>query len=274
MQSPTHWARLNNDFTGEAEKGRLVRSAADLCVSMPPPEQLVHVVANAIANAPNLSAYAWPVKDRVWALLQTGFDHAAYGTDTAAQNIALKVHLAQYWPLQNYDERLRLAWWIVRDWGGIRRNKPQRVADYVEKADAKRPTTPFEGVASYSKILAMKHPDRYAIYDARVAAAIMALQVLNLGSLDEDSRHLYPIPQGRNVTIAGNDAEDGFVEIFTRDVFVQLGFSAIAKDAAYSAYLELLGAIAIASGRTLLQAEMFLFSSGPDLCRLAMSTRM
>lgn len=237
------------------------------------PVALVAVISDAIASKPSFPRYTWPVKDRVWGLLQTGFDHTAFGDDTVAQNIALKAHLSQYWPGQPHQEKVRLASWIVRDWGGIRANRDMTIIGYVEKADAELPTTPFLGVASYSKVLAMKHPDRYAIYDARAAASILAIQLLNLDQLPDDSRILFPIPSGRNTTIAGNNEQEGFVEIFTRNVLARRGFSPVPRSGAYSLYLELLAAVAHAANQTILKTEMFLFSSAPALCRAAMQNQ-
>lgn len=235
--------------------------------------QLAATVATTIQREPHPSRYAWPVKGRVWALLGTDFDHAAFGEDSAAQNIALKNHLSEYWPKQKYEEKLRLASWIVRDWGGIKRNSPTTIASYVDKADAERPATPLKGVASYSKVLAMKQPDRFAIYDARTAASILAIQLLNREQLRDGDRLLFPIPPGQNSTIAGNEYEEGFVEMFPKTALVQEGFTPVSSDAAYSLYLGLLTAIAAITRNTILETEMFLFASAPALCRRAMETR-
>ena len=43
----------------------------------------------------------------------------------------------------------------------------------------KDPETPLSGIASFSKVLAIKDPLKYAIYDARVAVSINAIQMIS-----------------------------------------------------------------------------------------------
>jgi hypothetical protein len=44
--------------------------------------------------------------------------------------------------------------------------------------EARLAASTWKGVATWSKILAIRNPDKYPIYDARVGAALVALQLL------------------------------------------------------------------------------------------------
>jgi len=70
---------------------------------------------------------------------------------------------------------------------------------YINQADAERPSTPFSGIASYSKIFSIKDPDRYAIFDARVSASLNAIQLIEFRRQKLLARDLcyFEIPQGQ-----------------------------------------------------------------------------
>lgn len=213
-----------------------------------------------------MSPYAWRVGDAAWSTLGTGFDYKRFANDLPRQNIELKAHLSKYWQSADLDEQIRLANWIVSDWGGIHRNSAMTILGYVNQANSERPATPFYGIASYSKILAMSAPYTHAVFDARVAASVDAIQVLLRHDGKLSSLHLraFPIPPGRNDT----------VNEFARAAFPtglgKLGFEHVAKDDVYNSYLKLLRSVAPAVSRSILEVEMFLFAQADDLCRKAL----
>jgi hypothetical protein len=98
------------------------------------------------------------------------------GTDSCARaNMRLRRELRNAWlnePLRRYE----LATWYVRNWGGIRSNKRETIQRYCDSSEEKLASSTWKGVATWSKILTMRNPDKYAIYDARVGAALLALQ--------------------------------------------------------------------------------------------------
>jgi len=66
---------------------------------------------------------------------------------------------------------------IVAEWGGIRNNKATTIesyANYLTAGNLKKLSV-ITGISSKSKILAAWEPDRYFIYDARVAIALQKL---------------------------------------------------------------------------------------------------
>lgn len=217
-----------------------------------------------VAHTDSISSFDWGVRSSAWRSLGTGFPHQKYANDLAQQNIELKWHLAKHWASAALDEKIRIATWIVSDWGGIRRNSEMRILGYVNQADAERPATPFAGISSYSKILAIKDPDRYAVFDARVAASINAIQLLDVSRrrLTPSDALAFAIPAGRNSAVTDFRNNDGALASLARR-----GFALVETDSIYGAYSRLLNDIKCrVGGLSLLQIEMVLFARAPALC--------
>jgi hypothetical protein len=235
---------------------------------MHPTQELVRAISDFVEKrAKEASPYSWEVTEATWKKLDAGFPHDSFGTDYPRQNIALKHHLADRWRGAAYEEKIRLATWVVRDWGGIRRNAPHTIAGYVNQADSVRPSTPFYGVASYSKILAIKDPITYAIYDARAAASLIAIQVIE--RLGDPDAIAFPVPPGQNSLIAGTKQVTGFADA-VMPVLRERSYRPIPRDEAFDTYLALLRPTARQPGLSILDVEMFLFSEADKLCREAM----
>lgn len=95
------------------------------------------------------------------------------------ETVCVKSRLHNLWKeANNQQERYMLAEQIVKDWGGIRSNKAGTIEKHVRNCQEHDENWdwPLQGIASYSKILAIKDPIRYAIYDSRVAIALNAAQ--------------------------------------------------------------------------------------------------
>jgi hypothetical protein len=115
--------------------------------------------------------YAWDIPE----MLPIPFTR---DTDSRARaNIRLRRELRNVW-MNEPARRYELAAWYVRDWGGIRRNDDATIKVYCDSPEGELASSTWKGVATWSKILAMRNPDKYAIYDARVGAALVALQLL------------------------------------------------------------------------------------------------
>lgn len=197
-----------------------------------------------------------------------GFAQA--GARGHAPNLALKQYLKALWDGATSDaERLRIARIIVSDWGGVRGNRDSTLLRYVQAATQGVAPATLQGVASYSKIFAIAHPRRFAIYDARVAACLNAVQIN--GGLARGMAFNY-VP-GRN-TIVGNVAtRTGFTQqpAFAPRHLVQRGWRAIGRDQTYATYLALLQACrAERPQHSLTDLEMALFATAEDECRQAM----
>lgn len=153
-------------------------------------------------------------------------------------NIDLKNYLHNQWKAASEQEKKRLAEIIVSKWGGVRTNKPSTINRYVSELNKENPNTPLQGVASYSKIFSIARPDRYAIYDARVAACLNAIQ-LNANIRIGVAFNYVP---GRN-NIVGNATNNcGFTqtENFKVKTLIKKGWRKIEKNDTYKIYNEVL----------------------------------
>ena len=93
--------------------------------------------------------------------------------------------------------------WIVHEWGGISGGK-----NNIEKLlkiglDAiNEPNLKFDRIASTSKILSFYNPDKYVIYDARIAYSLNAIMLI-----EGASNMFFPIPLGKNSKMNAFDVE-------------------------------------------------------------------
>jgi hypothetical protein len=210
--------------------------------------------------------YAWKVSPETWNKLKTGFDHKAYADDGARLNMELRKHLAKYWAKATSDEKLRLADWIASDWGRIHGNKVETLRGYIKQADVGNPSTPFYGVATYSKIFSMKEPNKYPVYDAWVATSLNSIQLLLMseGKLSRPNLVAFPIPP----TQAGGPKR--FAEAAFPERLSEMGFAVLLGDKTYEAYMSLLHNMKPTIGKSVLEIEMILFAWADTLCARVM----
>lgn len=210
--------------------------------------------------------YEWPVRPKTKAGLPDFQWHPISGT--MAECIAMKHHLTNTWASANAAQKAQLARWIVSDWGGVRTNADATIAAYLTDIANGNFQTPLQGIASYSKILSVVDCNRYAIYDARVAAGLNAVQLL----MSSENPLFFHYIQGRNSIIQGTKKKLGFVDVFTKSELVKKrGWQEVKKEASYGTYLELLrGLKSTFSDHEIYHFEMTLFSMAPELCTKAM----
>jgi hypothetical protein len=228
---------------------------------------LVAAIKMELSKPPSGPPHNWPVGAVAWANLGTDFDPNKYRDDPAKQNIELRYHLKTCWANADAQEKTRLATWIIKDWGGIGRNNQATIDGYVAMADTPAPTTPFTGVSSYSKVLSMRDPDKFAIYDARVAASLNAIQlILHLQGVSSVNFLAFPTPSSRNKEVIR------FCKMFPSKILTETyGFQRVPDDDAFSVFLKILGELQKQMNRRILQIEMELFARCEDFCCAARS---
>ena len=185
------------------------------------------------------------------------------------QNLELKEYLTKRWCAANCADRLQLARVIVSDWGGVRRNSDETLRNYVEEILSDDPVTPLKGIASYSKIFSIVLPEKYAIYDARVAACLNAVQI-NAGLRKGMAFNYVP---GRNNVVGNAVTRRGFTQWsrFSVKSLSFTGWSQIKRDETYEQYLRLLSdCLKQLPDRKLAELEMALFANAECQCQLAM----
>lgn len=103
--------------------------------------------------------------------------------------VNIKIHESYKNDKENFNN---LCLWIIKDWGGILTAKDNDTIELISTfLSSEKPS--FKRIASASKVGAYMYPEKYIIYDSRVAYS------LNWIILSENAGEIYfPIPSGRN----------------------------------------------------------------------------
>lgn len=193
------------------------------------------------------------------------------GQSSYEANVELKFFLNTLWKSSDLKGRESLAKTVVSDWGGIRGNLTDTLNKYVFEADSKTPRLPLKGVASYSKILSIADPKKYAIFDARVAACLNAVQIKH-NVIKGLAFHYLP---SRNTVITGSKGKPGFTRLRAHSLenLADGGWELINGESCYPRYLEVLRTClsTLAPIYRLYDLEMILFANAVKECRIAMS---
>ena len=185
------------------------------------------------------------------------------------ENVMLKRYFHRQWNGCNRKDREKLSKIVVSDWGGVRNNKKETLLSYVAEAESKTPRTPIKGVASYSKIYSITDLKKYAIYDARVAVSLNAVQWNH--NVKKGIAFNY-IPGLNNVT--GNALKKiGFVydDRFKVKKLTESGWQSVKRDLTYEVYLKCLKKCLESFPKyKLYDLEMVLFANSEIECNKAM----
>lgn len=210
--------------------------------------------------------YHWKISESI----RTAFPGLPEG-DGYEANVALKKDMSRRWgEAKSPQERERLTRFIVADWGGIKGNKEPRYSEYALAASKEVPEIGFPGIASFSKVLAIRDPEAYAIFDARVAVALNAIHIIGQPTTGE----LYPYLPGRNNVTGSVVTKRGFSTL-PKNARRQLsrehpGWALVPRKTAYQSYLALLNSVnsALPHPAPIYDLEMCLFSQAEKLaCR-------
>ena len=164
-----------------------------------------------------------------------------------------KALLSNDWKLKQYDYEIAQA--IVVQWGGVKSNKPERLKHYVDAIRSHNLHFSSRGVATYSKILMVSDPLRYAILDARVVAAINII----LLNKDANARLLPNLPTQNKKIKLFNQENEGRMQVDSERM--------------YNTYLHLLYCLKeMNPSFTLQDMEMQLFVDAPKLVEKRMQS--
>lgn len=184
------------------------------------------------------------------------------GSDSlASANARLKRSLSAAWHAQP-ERRYEIAQWYVATWGGVRSNREATLKDYIAQSADDLANWGAAGVATYSKILAIIDPDRFPIFDARVAAALNALQIIQ--------------GHGRPIFFPKLPSRNSTVQKFQEWMDAQDHGDAhrVYPSRLYQTYLKVLTEVGQAAGLSSVdEIEMVLFAKAEDLSREAMELR-
>lgn len=167
-----------------------------------------------------VDAYRFPITDPVDVLKNIGFaidESVTANRDDSILAMTLKMRESLIKLLAeqeaNREQRNRIVKWIVADWGGIKSGKlgpdgsdiDSSLIAAIDKAEENsrqgKDEFDFNRIASWSKFLAFKSPEKYAIYDARV------IYSLNWLLYQCDANKYLPMPAGQNSVMGLLDYE-------------------------------------------------------------------
>lgn len=119
--------------------------------------------------------YIWPINLEHLPVHVTLEENNSY-----KQNLALRLILNQQFLIsKTLDDKYKIIKWYIHHWGGVKKNSQETLEEYTQTAPQQLIQRGVKGIASWSKALAIIDPAQYAIYDARVASAINALQIID-----------------------------------------------------------------------------------------------
>lgn len=174
------------------------------------------------------------------------------------RNLKLRRFLSEKYKKSNDAGKVKIIWWYISEWGGIRGNKTETIERYaLSKVDDI--ILSDKGISSYSKALCIRDDKKYPIYDSRVALSLNIIQSQSLDLSDED-KIKFPIPTSQN-------------ELTQRASFkineIANGWGGVKSEIVYKEYCNLLNFI-VANGKGLFniqEVEMLLFAISPLLAK-------
>ncbi len=174
------------------------------------------------------------------------------------QNETLKKQLSSQYQTGSGDQKIELTRYYIAVWGGVRRNSAEKISAYALNQPRELIANGIVGIASWSKALSIREPDRYAIYDARVAVSLNALQIIHKVA----EPVLFPLLTGQNKTI--NQGVKGLADCAAKG-----NWRKIASESFYDEYNALLAKVAAALSVEHYAVEMALFTNAPALLKSA-----
>jgi len=169
-----------------------------------------------------------------------------------SQNVELKQKLFELYLSGNDDTKIEVTNYYIAVWGGVRRNKLDKMKFYAFASPLDLMAQGVSGVASWSKALSIRNPSKYAIYDARVALSLNCLQIQE----QVDIPKLFPLLKGQNKRI---NAGSNFVLEYSK----LNSWQKIDASEFYDQYISVLSNVAVSLKVEIYVLEMLLFSHAP-----------
>ena len=208
-------------------------------------KSLIAYVKEHLPSLPNV--YRWRFDDRHMAAELGG---AIFGFSWSDKAYSLKRVASRRWRSSAEADRLRIADLAVRVWGGVKRNYPTTIQRYVSTiAAGKIPGPGYKGIASWTKIATFANPSRFAVFDARVAFSLNAVQALS----DTSERLHFPRLPTQNPLLRRVGPALGAMAR-------EEGWRSIEADDVYITYLQVLASVASQAKCRLDEVEMLLFA--------------
>ena len=171
------------------------------------------------------------------------------------KNIDLKRKLHEHWVNEKTSTKKgEYIQYYISDWGGIRTNSNDSMIEYMTLSPEKLIDKGKKGIASWSKALVVHNPDKYAIFDARVAISLNCIQSI----YNTDKKMLFPILSSRNKIIANAN------KLIKNQANIEKWVKTNESDF-YIGYLNLLNDLANTLESDISTVEMLLFAKAEEL---------
>jgi hypothetical protein len=179
------------------------------------------------------------------------------------QNVSLKTQLNDLYTNQNATdaEKQALTHYYIAIWGGVKRNRLEKIQSYALSAPAELIANGSTGIASWSKALCIRNPNIYAIYDARIAVSLNSLQIIR----PVNNPQLFPLLTGQNKRINNGSK-------LIRQYATNNHWTSMQKNQFYQEYNQILSGAANALEVSVYTLEMLLFSKSLELLGAAFPT--
>jgi len=159
-------------------------------------------------HAAGTAWYAWEFNP---AKVPSGIlPHGAQGSDWYSRNADLKRRLHGAWLEGSTTERAALEAYYIKGWGRVRGNRHGTLQAYHGASADENIARGKSGIASWSKALCVRNPLEYAIFDARVAASLNALQIIHRARIGVPARFPVLASQNRRVVQANRQLRSHF----------------------------------------------------------------
>ncbi len=174
------------------------------------------------------------------------------------QNVALKLQLSYIYSTADNDLKQEITYYYIVKWGGIKRNTKENIRSYALDTSGSLIARGSKGIASWSKALCIRCPNKYAIYDARVALSLNCLQIIS----PVITPIVFPLLLGQNRLISLGS------RMVLRYASVH-GWAVARERDFYREYNDVLSSAAQFLGANLYTLEMLLFAKAPELLQEA-----
>lgn len=177
------------------------------------------------------------------------------------KNLILKQELNSKWQNSDSDEeKNELIKYYITTWGGIHTNSQDSMNEYYNLSANELIQKGKKGIASWSKAIVIHNPNKYAIFDARVAISLNCIQKL----YNIDDKILFPVLSSRNKVVAKGNK-------LIKETAKNEKWKKANEDIFYNQYLSILEKVAQEYNTNISTVEMLLFAKAEELVELTFS---
>ena len=171
------------------------------------------------------------------------------------KNLVLKEELHKKWKTSStIEEKHELIKYYISTWGGIHTNSAESMHLYTTLSAEELIGNGKKGIASWSKAIVIHDPEKYAIYDARVAISLNCIQEqFNVGS-----KILFPVLSSRNKVVAKGNS-------LIKNLAKRDRWNKAEEGVFYNQYLTLLADVSENHETNISTIEMLLFAKAEEL---------